>query len=165
MYSSQPTKSPHYIVSLVSLSNPKFFTPPTTPRKRMGKYKPLSQPKKCVDCQQKTVTGAYHAICNACASARQVCAKCLENKEILPSTEQPKEDAIREKMELDRILEKMNERQRRSYLRKRERGDDEGADKIKNSAESKADDDDFEFSDSEEEEEFNEDGEEDEDNE
>lgn len=68
-------------------------------------------------------------------------------------------------MELDRILEKMNERQRRSYLRKRERGDDEGADKIKNSAESKADDDDFEFSDSEEEEEFNEDGEEDEDNE
>jgi hypothetical protein len=52
-------------------------------RKRMNKYKPLTQPKKCVECGSKTIKEAYHVICNACAETLEKCAKCLELKDIV----------------------------------------------------------------------------------
>eukprot|EP00124_Ichthyophonus_hoferi_P002495 Ihof_evm3s172 gene=Ihof_evmTU3s172 len=52
-------------------------------KKKYRKYKPLTQPKKCVGCQQKTVDKAYHVLCDPCANERQVCGKCMQKKEIV----------------------------------------------------------------------------------
>lgn len=47
-------------------------------RKRYRKYKPLSVPKKCVRCEQKTIKEAYHVVCDPCAGNHRICAKCLQ---------------------------------------------------------------------------------------
>lgn len=48
-------------------------------RKRFRKYKPLSVPKRCVRCGERTVKEAYHVICKSCAIASTSCAKCLQS--------------------------------------------------------------------------------------
>ncbi|KAI8812468.1 hypothetical protein BJ742DRAFT_792406 [Cladochytrium replicatum] len=118
-------------------------------RKRMNKYKPLTVPKKCVECQGKNITDAYHIICQKCASAKHVCAKCQQPDEIV-STEKPtSEDTNKESQDHERLLSIMSERQKRSYLRKIEKGDEAGAEKIREKAlanprgEDGIDDDDF----------------------
>uniref|UniRef100_A0A2K5CHQ0 Uncharacterized protein n=1 Tax=Aotus nancymaae TaxID=37293 RepID=A0A2K5CHQ0_AOTNA len=45
-------------------------------RVKYSKYKPLSKPKKCVKCLQKTVKDSYHIICRPCACELEVRAKC-----------------------------------------------------------------------------------------
>jgi hypothetical protein len=45
-------------------------------RKKYRKYKILKRPRKCVQCQQKTVRASYHARCDVCAAKEAVCAKC-----------------------------------------------------------------------------------------
>ncbi|KAE8633085.1 hypothetical protein XENTR_v10001773 [Xenopus tropicalis] len=57
-------------------------------RVKFSKYKPLSQPKKCVKCLQKTVKDSYHIICKPCAIQHELCAKCGKKEEIvLPHSE------------------------------------------------------------------------------
>lgn len=51
-------------------------------RKQFRKYKPLSVPKRCCRCDGKAVKDAYHVICNGCAGKGNVCAKCLESREL-----------------------------------------------------------------------------------
>ncbi|KAI9014965.1 hypothetical protein BC832DRAFT_180347 [Gaertneriomyces semiglobifer] len=99
-------------------------------RKRMNKYKPLTQPKTCVDCQLKKITDAYHVLCRGCAEQKDVCAKCQESTEIVDSAPKTPAQKLQEEQERQRLLDSMSERQRRSYLRKIERGDEEGAHKI-----------------------------------
>jgi len=92
-------------------------------KKKYRKYKPLTVPRRCTGCGEKTVRRAYHTLCDSCAKKRNVCAKCQKSKDIV-------EDVISEseKLKLDRDeerkLEKMSERQRRTYLRLKERGQD-----------------------------------------
>jgi hypothetical protein len=90
-------------------------------RKKYRKYKPLTVPKKCVKCAQKTVHEAYHVICNACSSDHQVCAKCQDplarSGEALLGSVSPlvsEEDHQR--------IDHMRERERRTYLRHLEEG-------------------------------------------
>ncbi|XP_072467631.1 uncharacterized protein C9orf85 homolog isoform X2 [Notamacropus eugenii] len=52
-------------------------------RVKYSKYKPLSKPKKCVKCLQKTVKDSYHMICRPCACELEVCAKCGKKEEIV----------------------------------------------------------------------------------
>ncbi|OCU01102.1 uncharacterized protein C9orf85 homolog [Xenopus laevis] len=52
-------------------------------RVKFSKYKPLSQPKKCVKCLQKTVKDAYHIICKPCALQHELCAKCGKKEEVV----------------------------------------------------------------------------------
>ncbi|XP_074058973.1 uncharacterized protein C9orf85 homolog isoform X1 [Macrotis lagotis] len=52
-------------------------------RVKYSKYKPLSKPKKCVKCLQKTVKDSYHMICRSCACELEVCAKCGKKEEIV----------------------------------------------------------------------------------
>nr|XP_025034657.1 uncharacterized protein C9orf85 homolog [Pelodiscus sinensis] len=52
-------------------------------RVKFNKYKPLSKPKKCVKCLQKTVKDSYHIICRPCACELEVCAKCGKEEEIV----------------------------------------------------------------------------------
>lgn len=46
------------------------------------KYKPLSAPRKCVNCEQKAIKHAYHMFCSKCSSEKQVCAKCCKPVEV-----------------------------------------------------------------------------------
>lgn len=46
------------------------------------KYKPLTAPRKCVGCDQKTVKHAYHMLCKPCAKEKNVCAKCCKKPEV-----------------------------------------------------------------------------------
>lgn len=52
-------------------------------RVKFSKYKPLSQPKKCVKCLQKTVKDAYRIICKPCALKLELCAKCGKKEDIV----------------------------------------------------------------------------------
>ncbi|KAM3938063.1 uncharacterized protein C9orf85 homolog [Leptodactylus fuscus] len=52
-------------------------------RVKFNKYKPLSQPKKCVKCLQKTVKEAYHIICKPCALQLELCAKCGKKEDLV----------------------------------------------------------------------------------
>ena len=51
-------------------------------RKQYRKYKPLSVIKKCCRCENKAIKDAYHVICNQCAAKGNVCAKCLESRDL-----------------------------------------------------------------------------------
>uniref|UniRef100_A0A9L0JYF6 Chromosome 9 open reading frame 85 n=1 Tax=Equus asinus TaxID=9793 RepID=A0A9L0JYF6_EQUAS len=52
-------------------------------RVKYSKYKPLSKPKKCVKCLQKTVKDSYHIMCRPCACELDVCAKCGKKEDIV----------------------------------------------------------------------------------
>lgn len=59
-------------------------------RVKYSKYKPLSKPKKCVKCLQKTVKDSYHIMCRPCACELEVCAKCGKKEEIvIPFNKEP----------------------------------------------------------------------------
>lgn len=59
---------------------------------KYNKYKPLTQPRKCVKCLQKTVKDAYHIICKPCALKLELCAKCGKNEEIAIPIDQELEE-------------------------------------------------------------------------
>ncbi|KAF9955967.1 hypothetical protein BGZ72_003225 [Mortierella alpina] len=90
-------------------------------RKKFKKYKPLTTMKKCVCCEQKAIKEAYHVMCNKCAGEKNVCAKCLESRDIVPTNIKTEKEIIQEQVELERLLSGMSERERRSYLRQMER--------------------------------------------
>lgn len=48
-------------------------------RFQYDKYKSLKAPGKCAWCMNKTVTKAYRALCDPCASAKKACGACMEN--------------------------------------------------------------------------------------
>uniref|UniRef100_A0AC11DWG6 Chromosome 9 open reading frame 85 n=1 Tax=Ovis aries TaxID=9940 RepID=A0AC11DWG6_SHEEP len=59
-------------------------------RVKYSKYKPLSKPKKCVKCLQKTVKDSYHIMCRPCACELEVCAKCGKREDIvIPFNKEP----------------------------------------------------------------------------
>ncbi|KOB73083.1 Uncharacterized protein OBRU01_11385 [Operophtera brumata] len=78
------------------------------------KYKPLTAPRKCVGCDQKTVKHAYHMLCRECAKEKKVCAKCCkapENEEVAV------EDSQTETTDIKSMLKGLPERRRRTMLR------------------------------------------------
>ncbi|KAK3828628.1 MAG: hypothetical protein J3Q66DRAFT_383315 [Benniella sp.] len=118
-------------------------------RKKFRKYKPLTTMKKCVHCQQKAIKEAYHVMCNKCAGEKNICAKCLESREIVPTSIKSEKEIVQEKVNLERLLSSMTERERRSYLRQMERGkktgnpeDEEDEEDSDSDADSDADSDD-----------------------
>lgn len=50
---------------------------------KYNKYKPLTQPRKCVKCSQKTVKDAYHIICKPCSLQLEICCKCGKKEEVV----------------------------------------------------------------------------------
>ncbi|KAJ1509899.1 hypothetical protein HMI54_010501 [Coelomomyces lativittatus] len=89
-------------------------------RKKFRKYKPLTVPKKCVICHQKTVKDAYHILCNVCAETKGLCAKCQQVKgeeDTSTPTSPPLTDPL-----VQSTLKKLSERQRRTFLRHFEKG-------------------------------------------
>lgn len=96
------------------------------------KYKPLTVPRKCNVCSQKTVRAAYRTICTSCANSQKVCAGCGKQRneneaqtphsdDVIPgeTIQQGQEDAM-----IQEVLKSLTERQRRTALRRQERGED-----------------------------------------
>ncbi|KNE68806.1 hypothetical protein AMAG_13446 [Allomyces macrogynus ATCC 38327] len=126
-------------------------------RKRFRKYKPLTSPKKCVGCEQKTVKEAYHVLCNPCAAKKGVCAKCMQATEIVPGVNVVDAKAdLAKQQEFDAKLKQLTERQRRTFVRKMARGEVTEDDLLAMDIKSK-DDDDWDFSDDESDEDEDED--------
>jgi hypothetical protein len=100
----------------------------------MSKYKPLTQPKTCANCKRKTVKDAYHIFCRDCAADKNVCPKCtLTNHLFVGEKEAKIHMQIQESQNMSSNLavqERLNERQKRSFRRKLENGDQEGANRI-----------------------------------
>ena len=46
-------------------------------RKKYRKYKMLTVMARCVRCNQKNISQAYHSVCAECAGAKSICCKCL----------------------------------------------------------------------------------------
>ncbi|OMJ18937.1 hypothetical protein AYI70_g5044 [Smittium culicis] len=98
-------------------------------RKRYRKYKQLTVAATCVSCKKKNINKAYHVLCDACSAEKNVCAKCMESKEIVVEPVKMTEaQRMLEQKEIDLKLSTLRERERRSYLRKLERGDIEPKD-------------------------------------
>ncbi|XP_014396770.1 PREDICTED: uncharacterized protein C9orf85 homolog isoform X2 [Myotis brandtii] len=86
-------------------------------RVKYSKYKPLSKPKKCVKCLQKTVKDSYHIICRPCACELEVCAKCGKKEDIVtPFNKEPEKT--------ENIENNPHSNCRRSCRRNKEESDD-----------------------------------------
>ncbi|KAJ1653268.1 hypothetical protein IWQ61_006579 [Dispira simplex] len=92
-------------------------------KKRYRKYKPLTVPRKCVHCEQKKIKDAYHILCQDCSTKLQVCAKCREGHDIVKSDEKTDAELHKENQDIEHVLSKMSERERRAFRRKLERGE------------------------------------------
>lgn len=80
------------------------------------KYKPLTQPTKCVKCEERTVRKAYHVLCRECGKKLKLCTKCCKPKEIIPS-EPDKVEQIKLDQGMQQLLQSLPERKRRTFLR------------------------------------------------
>ncbi|KAF5270477.1 hypothetical protein FQA39_LY08355 [Lamprigera yunnana] len=81
------------------------------------KYKPLTQPKTCVKCSQKTVKHAYHVMCNDCGNKLRVCTKCCQAKEVIECPTET-EEQLRLDTELQQLIQSLPERKRRTFISK-----------------------------------------------
>ncbi|XP_013389338.1 uncharacterized protein C9orf85 homolog [Lingula anatina] len=81
------------------------------------KYKPLTVPKKCTKCEQKSVKRAYYMICTDCAKHHGVCAKCGEKKDIVQGPGLSAEEEASLNSQLQQELKMLPERKRRTFLR------------------------------------------------
>merc|ERR1712002_573227 len=88
------------------------------------KYKPLTVPRKCVKCDQKSVKYAYHIVCSNCAVQNKICAKCSKSKEVIGQPEQAVSDKQRMENNLKEESKHMRLREKKAFLRQLERGDD-----------------------------------------
>ncbi|CDS36984.1 protein of unknown function DUF2039 [Echinococcus multilocularis] len=51
---------------------------------RYKKYKPLTKPRTCVRCGQRSVKRAYFTTCELCISALNTCGKCGQEINAVP---------------------------------------------------------------------------------
>ncbi|CAG8434713.1 7799_t:CDS:2 [Diversispora eburnea] len=90
-------------------------------RKKFNKYKPLTIPKRCVSCEEKTIKEAYRILCDKCANKKGVCSKCQQSTQIIISDVKSDKELLKEQQERDRLLSTLSERKKRTYIRKLER--------------------------------------------
>ncbi|XP_076398224.1 uncharacterized protein C9orf85 homolog isoform X6 [Megachile rotundata] len=79
------------------------------------KYKPLKTLSKCIKCEQKTISNAYHKICLPCANQLEVCPKCGEKGNIVEG--KSSKETLKLDAELQNILKGLSERKRRTFIR------------------------------------------------
>lgn len=89
------------------------------------KYKPLSQPKTCIKCSQRTIKKAYHVMCSACSKAARCCAKCQKpaSEQVVIEPVPPTTiEQLKLKAEMDRLIKSLPERKRRTFMRFMKKG-------------------------------------------
>jgi len=85
---------------------------------KYGKYKPLSKPSKCLECEGKCVKYAYHTRCIPCVEKLKRCSKCGEKKaEFVHNTPLTQAEESRKEADLAMDLKALPERRRRTFLR------------------------------------------------
>jgi len=84
---------------------------------KYGKYKPLTQPAKCVKCGGRRVKSAYQIVCVPCVEETGVCAKCGQTAEVVNNTIPSAAEQARLESEFQRDLKALPERKRRTFLR------------------------------------------------
>ncbi|KAJ3654846.1 hypothetical protein Zmor_014004 [Zophobas morio] len=89
------------------------------------KYKPLTQPRKCVRCNQKNVKQAYHVMCTDCGKKLGLCTKCCELKEVVTGKPNDQEQ-LKLDNEMKNLLQSLPERKRRTFLRYLSKKNEEG---------------------------------------
>ncbi|XP_044267055.1 uncharacterized protein C9orf85 homolog isoform X2 [Tribolium madens] len=92
------------------------------------KYKPLTQPRKCVRCEQKNVKKAYHVMCTDCGKKFGVCTKCCEAKEVI-TTKPDEKEQLKLDNEMKNLLQSLPERKRRTFLRYMSKKNEENSEK------------------------------------
>lgn len=82
---------------------------------KYNKYKPLTKPKTCNVCHQKTITKAYHVLCRSCALEKKQCAKCLNSDEVNPIVPHvpTQQERIKMDIEMRQMVKSLSERKRR----------------------------------------------------
>lgn len=85
-------------------------------RKRYHKFKPLTTPRRCQRCGEKSIVHAYHVICTACSRKDGVCAKCCEPRAILTPVVTP-EERRQQQEDVVLLLNTMSLRQKKTYYR------------------------------------------------
>ncbi|KAL9651703.1 hypothetical protein ABK040_009318 [Willaertia magna] len=86
-------------------------------KKQYRKYKPLTQPRRCNYCNQKTVTLAYHVICDPCAKQKKVCAKCNQAYDEKLITEVTQESEIQELENIEKQMIGLSLRKQHTIIR------------------------------------------------
>lgn len=85
-------------------------------KKKYHKFKPLTAPRKCDMCGERTVVHAYHTVCTNCARSNGICAKCHEARGIVRpvvTAEEKKE----QKEDIALKLMEMTLREKRTFYR------------------------------------------------
>ncbi|UJR20989.1 hypothetical protein I4U23_024091 [Adineta vaga] len=91
-------------------------------RVHFRKYKPLTQPKKCVRCLQRNILRAYHIICDDCGVKDNLCCKCGQNPDAPIERPVPAVEEEREQVEFETDVKMLRERQRRKFHRLMKQG-------------------------------------------
>jgi len=123
-------------------------------RVHFRKYKPLTQPKKCVKCLQRTVIRAYYIICDDCGTKENLCCKCGESQNAPIERPVPAVEEEREQAEFEIDVKLLRERQRRKFYRLMKQGmsGEEALAKVnETSTTNKQDDEDFDDDDDDDE--------------
>jgi len=81
------------------------------------KYKPLTVPKKCTKCEQKTIKDAYHIVCIPCGQKFDICCKCGKKEEVIQHKSPSYTEKSQALAELEAELKMLPERKRRAYHR------------------------------------------------
>jgi len=81
------------------------------------KYKPLTVPKKCTKCEQKTILDAYHILCIPCGQKLDICCKCGKKEEIIAHKALSYTEKSQALAELEAEVKNLPERKRRAYQR------------------------------------------------
>lgn len=85
---------------------------------RYGKYKPLTQPAKCVRCSEKRIKMAYHQYCGPCVRETGGCAKCGQTEvEVVNKPQPTPAESARMEAEFQKELKLLPERKRRTFMR------------------------------------------------
>ena len=108
---------------------------------RYGKYKPLTQPAKCVKCLKRTVKAAYQIVCVACVEETGVCAKCGQRAETVNDAAPTAAEQARLDAEFQRDLKALPERKRRTFLRQLKQEEEKATAKVKTREEGAVDQD------------------------
>ncbi|XP_076350216.1 uncharacterized protein C9orf85 homolog [Tachypleus tridentatus] len=81
------------------------------------KYKPLTVPRKCTRCQQKSVKEAYHIVCTACVVSHKVCGKCGKEVELVERPKPSVAEQASQNSQFELEVQALSERKRRTLLR------------------------------------------------
>ena len=118
-------------------------------KKKYHKYKPLTSPGVCLICKKKTIRHAYHTVCQECATANEMCAKCREKKRIVNDFKENKvEKETEEEIKLQDQIEMLSLRQKKSFYRQLEKNPEADQQELLNQFKIREKDDDWDdFSD------------------